>query len=110
MVKPILPLLDYAINYEYITKELCENKAQPETGCNGKCHLKKELAEASEDETPISNEKKSSHSEIEILFFNDISELTFKTIATINRNIVASHYSNFYNSVYTNAVFHPPLV
>ena len=42
-LKPILPVVDYVINYEYISKVLCENKAKPQLKCNGKCHLKKSM-------------------------------------------------------------------
>lgn len=48
LAKPILPVADYIINYDYISKVLCENKAKPELKCNGKCQLMKELAKASE--------------------------------------------------------------
>jgi hypothetical protein len=51
--KPIFPVMDYAINYDYISKVLCINKDKPELKCNGKCHLMKELAKT-EDDKPIS--------------------------------------------------------
>lgn len=41
MLKPILPIVIYYINYDYIVTELCENKDTPEMGCHGKCYLKK---------------------------------------------------------------------
>lgn len=44
--KPILPAVEYVVLYDYIKNELCVNKNKPELGCNGKCHLKKELAKA----------------------------------------------------------------
>lgn len=37
-------MIDYAIRYDYISKELCENKSKPELLCNGKCYLTKEIA------------------------------------------------------------------
>lgn len=66
--RPAFPFLDYLVNYHYITTELCENKNAPEMHCNGKCHLKKELAKAYKNETPSSNEKKSETTEIVVLF------------------------------------------
>ena len=30
-LKPILPVVDYIVNYEYISKVLCVNKAKPKT-------------------------------------------------------------------------------
>ena len=43
-LKPILPVIDYIVNYDYISNVLCENKAKPELKCNGKYHLAKQLA------------------------------------------------------------------
>jgi hypothetical protein len=57
-LKPILPVIDYIVNYDYISNVLCENKAKPELKCNGKCHLIKELAKASNDDKPINSDKK----------------------------------------------------
>ena len=56
-LKPILPVVEYVVNYEYISKVLCVNKAKPMMHCDGKCHLKKELANASDSENPISDKK-----------------------------------------------------
>ena len=57
-LKPILPVLEYVVNYDYIVNELCENKLKPELKCNGKCHLTKELAKASESNSNDSSYKK----------------------------------------------------
>lgn len=43
MLRPIAPLVDYVVNYDYISKVLCINKEKPELHCNGKCHVAKEL-------------------------------------------------------------------
>lgn len=49
--KILLPYLNYQLNYTYISSILCENKDNPDTNCEGKCHLKKELKKAAEKET-----------------------------------------------------------
>ena len=80
-LKPIFPVLDYIINYDYIANELCENKAKPELKCNGKCHLVNELAKASEDDKPIHSDKKNnSKHEIEVLFFQEIKTFIVQQI------------------------------
>ncbi|MBX9808301.1 MAG: hypothetical protein K2X95_10950, partial [Flavobacteriaceae bacterium] len=58
LLKPVFPVIDYIVNYEYISKVLCVNKDKPKMHCNGKCHLMKELAKAAENEKPISPNKK----------------------------------------------------
>jgi hypothetical protein len=37
-------LVGYFFNQGYYINVLCENKDKPKSGCNGKCHLSKELA------------------------------------------------------------------
>ena len=108
-LKPILPVLDYIINYDYIANVLCENKAKPQLQCNGKCHLMKELAKESENEKPLSNDKKdNSKHEIEVLFYQDINSLVDTKIAVATSNSVATNYSNLYCFLNTTTTFHPP--
>lgn len=110
ILKPILPVLEYAINYDYIVKELCENRDKPKMACNGKCHLMKELAKASEKETPVSSDKKSAHHEFEVLFFEDKNySLSLNQEFPIESNL-NSEYSNLYFYQNSILVFHPPTV
>lgn len=39
----VLPLIDYAVNYKYISAELCEQKDVPNNSCQGTCHLSKQI-------------------------------------------------------------------
>ena len=111
ILKPILPVLDYIVNYEYISKVLCENKAKPTLKCNGKCHLMKELAKASEDEKPIKSDKKdNSKQEIEILFFSESNNISFPHNIGRNKSNINTNYSNNYNYLNSVFVFHPPTI
>lgn len=108
-LKPIIPVLDYIINYDYIANVLCVNKAKPQLQCNGKCHLMKELAKESENEKPLSTDKKdNSKHEIEVLFYQDIYSLVAPKIAVATSNSVANYYSNLYCFLNTTTTFHPP--
>ena len=106
-LKPILPVVEYAVNYEYISKVLCVNKAKPMMHCNGKCHLMKELANASDKENPISDKKIVTQTS-EILFFQEIKSFQF----TYNFNNTSSElnvkYDNLYFRLKGDSVFHPP--
>ncbi|MEI2420946.1 hypothetical protein V6O07_11795, partial [Arthrospira platensis SPKY2] len=44
LAKPLIPLAKYIVFYDYYVNVLCENKQEPESSCNGTCHLKQELA------------------------------------------------------------------
>lgn len=43
MVRPLVPIMEYYANYDYITTVLCENRDKPYLECNGKCYLEKQL-------------------------------------------------------------------
>lgn len=43
LVQPVIPILEYLLNYDYIAAELCENKDKPILTCNGKCYLEKQI-------------------------------------------------------------------
>ena len=106
LLKPVLPFLEYAVNYDYITQVLCENKAAPELECNGKCHLMKELAKASEDEKPLSSHKKSM-SESEILFFQEFQQNVVFT-STPSFVMISNFYLNNYSLLLFDSSYRPP--
>ena len=57
LARPFAPLMDYLINYDYISEELCENKEKPQLECNGKCYLAKQFkaVEPQSDKEPQLN-------------------------------------------------------
>lgn len=107
-LKPIFPVVDYAVNYEYISQVLCINKAKPKLQCNGKCHLMKELAKAAETEKPISSNKKANTPIQEILFFKEIPAFILVSFGFQPKAAINSSYLDLYSYLNTNLVFHPP--
>jgi hypothetical protein len=107
LAKPVLPLVDYLVNYDYISKVLCVNKAKPAMHCNGKCHLMKELAKASENEKPVSEKKAAAH-DSEVLFFQEISN--YLPITDFGKTVpkTNNHYRNLYAYLSGVSTFHPP--
>ncbi|MCO5725025.1 hypothetical protein [Robiginitalea marina] len=66
-LRPLWPLAEYVMNYEYIATVLCENREVPEMQCNGKCYLSKMLAreQAQDPENPFESPlAKTDHSPI----------------------------------------------
>lgn len=108
LAKPVIPVLDYIVNYDYIAKELCENKAKPEMHCNGKCHLMKELAKASEGEKQ-QQEKKNVHQELELLFCEPVASIEFAGVIAVPATKAPSLYNNLYSHQNAVSVFHPPV-
>ncbi len=81
-LKQYYPYLDYSINKNYISEFLCVNKDKPDLGCEGKCHLNKQIKKLSTENNgnfpiPSTNEEVSS-----ILFFesNKLISFFFKPI------------------------------
>lgn len=110
LLKPILPVISFMVNYDYIAKELCENKTKPELHCNGKCYLKKELAKASENTNPNSQNKKQIQQETEILFLEMICDISFQKNDLHNHSVVKDNYSTQYSHLNSNSIFHPPIL
>ena len=109
LAKPVLPVLDYVINYDYISKVLCENKEKPLLHCNGKCHLMKELAKAAEQQKQ-DTDKKTAQQQAEVLFcqaINNVLPVVFSLPATQTPD---SFYSNLYSHTGYESVFRPPTV
>ncbi|WP_146035165.1 hypothetical protein [Formosa algae] len=110
MVKPLIPLVEYAAFYDYIVNELCENKDVPELQCNGKCHLKEQLAKASDTEKGNNDKGGSISFENTLVFFQN-SKFNYDLFFPKEQPLkTASFYSKIYNFHYVNFVFHPPLV
>ena len=107
-LKPILPVLEYVVNYDYIVNELCENKLKPELKCNGKCHLTKELAKASEGNSDNYSDKKITFEQTEIVFFQEIKPIEIRQIYFLNETSIGNNYSNLYFHLNDCAFFHPP--
>lgn len=108
LVKPVLPVLEYVVNYEYISKVLCINRDKPKMHCNGKCHLMQELAKASDAEKPISSDKKGTSQILEVLFFEEINSFTIIPIQFGTKEKINHSYSNLYFYLNSSSVFHPP--
>lgn len=109
ILKPFLPLVEYVVNYEYISKVLCVNKETPIMGCDGKCYLISQLANSSEDEKPISD-KTFTAKNIETLFHQEIKEIVFIKAFSIQKPQLNFKYCNLYNYLNIPSLFHPPIV
>ena len=109
LARPAIPFLEYIVNYDYIVKELCENKEKPVLKCNGKCHLMKELAKTAEDDRNTSSDKKQNvKQEIEVLFYQDFKSLSCSNSYVFTNNKINSVYQNFYALTAIQSTFHPP--
>jgi len=99
-------LLNYEVNKDYISRVLCENKANKNLHCEGKCHLKKELQkEEKKESTPAGNSKE----KFEVTLYNSIKPvLTFLFIQASSEKHFFNETINYPLSL--SAIFHPPCI
>lgn len=107
LLKPILPVIEYIVFYDYIKNELCENKEQKELKCNGQCHLSKELSKAA-DTTTDGKTKSIVSVESNVVFCQDI-DFDFQLCAQcFLETKFTYYYSNSYSFSRLKTIFHPP--
>jgi len=94
----------FDINETYIAKELCVNKNNPSSHCNGHCYLNKELNNEERSTNPLTNSAKEKF-EIQ-LFCIDASNI----INVVSSSVTATHpyLQNFAAQEFLHNTFHPP--
>tara|TARA_R110002049_G_scaffold3514_1_gene26316 strand:- start:8853 stop:9230 length:378 start_codon:yes stop_codon:yes gene_type:complete len=76
LVKPLWPVAEYIINYNYIKNVLCENLDKPMLNCDGKCYLAKQLAkESKQDQENPFGEKKTKTETVTSLFLESLPQI-----------------------------------
>jgi hypothetical protein len=103
-INKIAILINFKINQEYIAENLCVNKDEPESCCEGKCQLEKELIkEEKKEKTPSAPNLKEKHEAFpcvlavkKILFYNNKPSKHF------------TFYITNYSLAISNSIFHPP--
>lgn len=99
-------LINYQMNKDYISKNLCENKDKPMLHCNGKCHLRKQLAkEEKKENTPFSQNMKV---KFEVQYISENSIAVVCSSEKVNK--LNCDFSFFIPSSPTTFIFHPPQV
>ncbi|MCU7617871.1 hypothetical protein NZ698_11730 [Chryseobacterium sp. PBS4-4] len=104
-IRPVLPLINYAVNYEYIVKNLCEKKDIIDSTCKGKCFVSKELVKTEKQNT--SRIIKISVLDVflssEIFSFSNINN-AFDDLDKENSLCLNNHHSEYFSKI-----FHPPV-
>ena len=106
--RPLIPLVEYAVNYQYISEELCVNKKNINLHCNGKCYLAKKLSKTTDtDSSPLSKGKNSVQKVLDFYIPTEV----FKT--SIENNFSFPNLNFTYKTGYTflflKNIFRPPI-
>ncbi|REC49029.1 hypothetical protein DRF67_05590 [Chryseobacterium pennipullorum] len=106
-IRPVLPLLNYAVNYEYIVKNLCEKRDVPQSTCKGKCYVEKELAKTEKQSNTSQTIKIAG---LDVFLSNDILSFPAVLSAELTSASPDSSYLTAHSSEYFSRIFHPPLI
>nr|WP_247716594.1 hypothetical protein [Sinomicrobium weinanense] len=104
--RPAFPFLEYAANYDYISKVLCINKDRPEVHCYGKCYLMKAVKKESQNDH---GDKPATKFEYQLLYVHDREEPTpvhFSYVHTIHTPYPPENYT----SRFGKSPLKPPIV
>ncbi|AKK72872.1 hypothetical protein HX13_07795 [Chryseobacterium sp. P1-3] len=105
-IRPVLPLINYVVNYDYIVKNLCENKDVPQSTCKGKCYVGKELAKTEKQSNTSQTIKIAG---LDVFLSNEILTFPDHKEHELFAEAPGSGHFNFSSSDYFSRVFHPPL-
>lgn len=109
LLRPMMPFVEYALNKNYIAKNLCENRFIPTMHCNGKCHLMKQLQKAT-DTNPAQPQSIPNYMEQEVSGAYLLGEAISLQAPHAQISEEEFFYSNLYRHQPLVSVFHPPCV
>jgi hypothetical protein len=99
--------VSFKINQDVIAKTLCVKKEIKNNCCQGKCHLKKQLDKADEEEqkqAPTNIKEK-----VEVLYCYTQTPFDFlKTTLFYEYQLLNSYECDFYSSSFITDIFRPP--
>ena len=108
LLKPLWPLVEYVVNYDYIVENLCENKEEPILKCNGKCYLSKQIAKETQKDKKESSKLKKNKFEPKIItsFSKEVVDLLFFYPTIHNHEWISRCKFNLFST----EVLHPPQI
>ncbi|MGB3145362.1 MAG: hypothetical protein WBB24_14770 [Maribacter sp.] len=103
MVRPIMPIVEFVINKDYIVEFLCINKDKPMLNCDGKCYLAKMIQE---DQKERHQNLPSANLRDYPIGFVQILDFDFKIAPTSKRLILS--FQDLTSEQFLPRIFHPP--
>lgn len=104
MVKPVMPVLEYFYNQDYIAEVFCINKDKPMLNCDGKCYLAQMIKE---------QQKEKQHKDFPSvdlreypIGFVNILGYQFISAESNNKQVLSWKYLN--HGKYLPTIYHPP--
>ena len=108
IIRPVMPYIEYAVNKDYISKNLCINRHKALNCCEGKCYLEKQIRKSIEPNNSKDNNtnKKIQNEEVkEFVSTHVANPELFKTYLTLLINPETPVTVS-----YVSAIFIPPKI
>jgi len=90
LIQPWVPYIEYSLRKDAIAKNLCINRFNPDSECNGKCYLKKQVARMTETpDAEKQNDKKETpkpSKEFSVCFYSFYITENVLLISKLNSN------------------------
>lgn len=100
-------VVSFKINQDSIAKTLCVKKEVKNNTCQGKCHLKKQLDKADEEEQKQSPTIKKERLEVLYCYYKNPFNFLKYSVTYLSK-LNASYENEFYSSSFAADIFHPP--
>lgn len=107
VLRPLVPIIDYAVNYQYISEVLCINKDRPEVHCKGKCYLSKELTKASQEDSENHKTKNRNLKILDFFISTEPAKLHVQHLETIAD--IPFNTQKEYSYLLLRKIFKPPI-
>lgn len=107
--RPLVPLMEYVVNYNRIVTEYCINREKPELMCNGKCYLFDALSKTSDGNSADGISQNILKAQ-EIYLSAEILQITAFYREEFKRKDLISYRQADYCFYFMDPIFHPPLV
>lgn len=104
--QPLIPIITYHLNYNFIVKNVCINRDKPWMHCNGKCYLHKQLEDVFEG-----NQKHPQNLSMRDFKFSEfteqINDFSLACPVIISQKPSAVYHNYYHFSLYSK-IFRPP--
>lgn len=106
LLRPVSPLVEYSLQYKYISEELCENVDKPELDCQGSCYLNKQFKKVNEENEQEEQNINIKWSDYPIGFVQNLNPIDFNKFF-IDKKLFFGE-NRFKEDAYSNLISAPP--
>ena len=109
LLKPLWPVADYIVNYDYIVNVLCENKDKPQLNCDGKCYLAKQLAKELEDDGKNPFEQRQvTVEQVHPIYYQSLDGFEFPALFCLSSKNLVGYSKTLFSSPHILSLIEPP--